>query len=234
MTCALLLVRWLKLLLFRSCPAALLGGCASYGSHLNATPMRPGENQAGLHVDAILMDRGFGPQVLPNPELGFRVGYSENVDFGGRLNAAGFELNSLARVQRSKHLDVALSPYLGAGFVPLTNRDTGVLRVPLGMRALFGWHASDEVDVIVGLNGAVEAQAPLYVVGGHSEDLRFLLSPGCSLGSDLPWGDSLRIHPELTLTAPYDPADRGPYDGGSSGFQKPIVQGGIAFKWLTF
>jgi hypothetical protein len=230
---ALLLLR-LRLLLIQSLPAALLGGCASYGSHLSATPVRPGDNQAGVHADAVLMDRGFGPEVLPNPELGFRVGYSENVDFGGRVNVGGFELNSLARVQRSKHLDVAVSPYLGAGFVPATNRDTGVLRAPLGMRALFGWHASDKVDVIVGLNGAVEAQAPLYAVSGQFEDVRFLVSPGCSLGSEIPWGDSLRIHPELTLTAPYDPADRGPYDGGPHGFQKPIVQGGFAFKWLTF
>ena len=131
-------------------------------------------------------------------------------------------------------MDIALSPYLGGGFVPLTNRDTGVLRAPLGLRALFGWHASRKVDVVLGLNGAVEAQAPLYSVSGHFEDVRFLLSPGCSLGTVVPWGDRLRIHPELNLTAPYDPADRGPYDANSHGFQKPIVQGGVAFKWLTF
>lgn len=213
--------------------ACLASGCASYGSHLSATPVRPGDNQAGLHVDAILMDRGFGPQVLPNPELGFRVGYSENVDFGGRVNATGFELNSLLRLERSEALDVALSPYLGAGFVPLTNRDTGILRAPLGARLLFGWHASREVDVVLGLTGAVEAQAPLYSLGGRPEYVRFLVSPGGSLGAVFPWGTSLRIHPELNLTAPYDPSDRGYYDADSDGFQKPIVQAGIAFKWLT-
>lgn len=207
-----------------------LCGCASYGSHLTATPVAPDAAQASVHADTILMDRGFGPQFLPNPELGFRLGYSDDVDFGGRVNFGGGELNTRLRFVNAPLADITMSPFLGGGFVPMTNRDTGILRVPAGMRLLFGFHASSSADLLLGLSGAVEAQAPLLAVRGHTEDLHFLLSPGCSIGAEFPWG-TLKVHPEVNLTAPYDPRDRSPDDSAARGFQNPIIQAGIAFKW---
>lgn len=208
-----------------------LCGCASYGSHLTATPIAPDGAEASFHADAVILDRGLGPQALPNPELGFRLGYSEDVDFGGRLNVAGGELNTRLRLLRSKGADFTLSPYVGAGFVPLTNRDTGILRAPLGSRLILGLHASPKTQVMLALSGAVEAQAPLPALRGHTEDLKFLLTPACTVGVDFPWGSSLRVHPEINFVLPYDPANRGVYDADSRGFQEPIVQAGIALKW---
>ena len=54
-------------------------GCASYGSHLDATALPPGRTQLSLNADALVIDRGLGPQVLPNPELGYRLGVSERL-----------------------------------------------------------------------------------------------------------------------------------------------------------
>src|SRR5690349_9037500 len=93
--------------------ALALSGCASYGSHLGASTLPAGEDEVSLNADVLVIDRGLGPQFLPAPELGYRLGVGKSLDLGGRLNAGSVELNARWRVIRSAFADVALVPATG-------------------------------------------------------------------------------------------------------------------------
>ncbi len=201
----------------------LVGGCASYGPHLTATPVPPGKDEFGINADAILVDRGFGPQLLPNPELSLRDGVSENIDWGLRFNVAGLEGNTRFRLARSEWLDFTLSPFLGAGFVPATNRDTGLLRLPIGGRMLLGWHVLPKADVVIGAGAIVDPQFPLTILRGEPTGSKAELSPTATVGSEIALGDALRLNPELNIVPTYDTA--------AKTWRTVTLQGGVSLRW---
>jgi hypothetical protein len=202
---------------------ALCTRCASYGSHLSATPVSPGSSELSLAADVLLIDRGFGPQLLPNPEVGLRLGSSEHVDIGGRVNLGSVEANARIRVLNSRRLELTLVPGVGFGFVPATNSDAGLFNVS-GLGALLtGINLTARSQLVIGARGVATYAFPLTTFSGDASGARMIYSAGGVLGFRLPLGEKSYLSPELNVLVPYD-TDRAEW-------QFPIFQAGVSYQF---
>lgn len=195
-------------------------GCASYGAHLTATPVPEGEHEWMVAADAVLLDRGFGPQVLPNPEVGLRFGLGQDIDVGGRLNSGGLELNSVMRVVDTGTLDLALVPGVAVAFVPATNPDTGVMQASALGSLLLGLHLSPRVELVFGARAVAAYAFPLTALRGDASSSKMIYSPGASSGVRVRLSRTLSLMPEVNALVPYDSARRA--------WSFPSVQAGIS------
>ncbi len=190
---------------------------------MTATPVAPGEREWQVAADAVWLDRGYGPQVLPNPQLGLRFGLTPNVDIGGRLNAGSLELDSVMRVVDTSALDLALVPGVFAGFVPVTNSDTGVMQAGAVTSVLLGLHLSSRVDLVLGARGHAAYAFPLTALRGDAAGAKMLYLPGGSAGMRIRLSRSFSIMPELNVSIPYDSLRRE--------WTFPILQGGVSLHF---
>ncbi len=197
--------------------------CISYGSHLSATPTAPGETEYSVSADALVLDRGFGPQVLPNPELGIRWGLARELDFGLRVNALGGEASSRLGLVALDGYRLTLVPLLGGGFVPATNQDTELVTTTAGFLALNGIRLGSRTELVVGLRAQPRLGLNAVAVQEDFSEATWSFVSGGSLGVRFPLGDRLFLFPEAVVVVPYD------LEGGS--FRTPILQAGVAVQW---
>lgn len=203
-------------------PCCGLSGCASYGSHLAASPLPAGKRELSLNADVLVIDRGLGPQVLPNPEVGYRFGLGPELDLGGRLNAGSLEVNGRWRFARGV-ADLALVPGLGLGFVPVTNSDTGLFNAHLLASLLAGFHPSERSELVLGARGGVTYAFPKSLFAGDTSEDKLVYLAGGVLGVRFPVGARTYLFPELNLLFPYDTY----WDE----WNFPTFQGGIALQF---
>lgn len=199
--------------------AGELYGCASYGSHLSATPLASGARELSVNADALLIDRGLGPQVLPNPELGYRVGLTHDLDVGGRVNAGGFELNARVRVLGGV-VDVAAIPAFGFGFVPVTNAETGLFNAHALGSLVSSWHPAPRWNVVLGARGGLTYAFPMTAFRGVTDGSDAFYLVGGVLGLRFPIGERTYLFPDVNLLYPYDTERRS--------WTSPTLQGGLA------
>jgi hypothetical protein len=199
-----------------------LSGCVSYGSHLTASPLTAGAREVSFNADALVVDRGFGAQILPNPELGYRWGLLPDLDVGGRVNAGGLEGNARWRVARGP-VSGALVPGVGFGFVPVTNRDTGLLNAHLLLSALAGVEIARRSQLVIGARGAVTYAFPLTALRGAGGESTVYWLCGGVVGYRFPVGRQSFLFPELTVLYPYD--------SRRHDWLFPTVQGGVALQF---
>lgn len=197
--------------------------CVSYGSHLGATPTPLGHTEYSLDVDGMLMDRGFGPQVLPNPEASVRWGLARELDFGLRVNALGGEASSRVGLLQLGRYRFTSVPLLGGGFVPATNQDTGLVTTAAGVVLLNGFTLASSTEIVVGLRGQVRLDLNAVAVQEDFSAATWSLVPGGSLGVRFPVSRQLFLFPELVVLVPRS------LEG--QGFQTPILQGGVSIQW---
>jgi len=204
---------------------ALLGapGCVSYGSHLSATPTPPGEREYSVNADGLLVDRGFGRQVLPNPEASMRWGLSRALDFGVRANALGAEASSRVGLLQRDRYRFTIVPLLGGGFVPATNQDTGLVTTTAGVVLLQGLTLGSATEVVLGLRTQVRLDLNAVAVREDFSAANWSLVPGASFGVRFPISQRVFLFPELVLLAPRS------LEG--EGWQVPLLQGGIGVQW---
>lgn len=203
--------------------ASAMSACANYGAHLNATPVAPGKRAWHVAADAVLLDRGSGPQVLPNPHLGLRFGLGPNVDLGGRLNAGSLELDSVIRVAQTSALDLAIVPGVFAGFVPATNPDTGVMQAGAAASVLASLRLSSRLELVVGAGGRTAYAFPLTALRGDPEGSKMLYMPVGSSGVRVRLGRKLSLMPAISVSIPYDSQRRE--------WTFPILQGGASLHF---
>lgn len=196
-------------------------GCVSYGAHLSATPLARGERELSFNADALLVDRGLGPQVLPNPELGYRWGLGGAWDIGGRVNAGGLEGNARWRFARGA-LDLALVPGLGFGFVPVTNRDTGLFNAHLLSSLLAGLDLGGRRQLLLGARSGLTYAFPLTAFRGDASGDKVYLLPGGVFGIRFPVSRSAFLFPELNVLRAYDTVRHE--------WLFPTLQGGVALQ----
>ena len=196
--------------------------CVSYGQHLSASPLPKSQRELSLNADVLVVDRGFGVQALPNPELGYRFGVGSDWDLGGRVNAGSLETNARWRIARG-FADFALVPGVGFGFVPVTNADTGLFNMHLLASALAGWHVFERSQLVIGARGAVTYAFPLTAFRGDASGDKVYYLWGGVLGLRFPLSQSVFLFPELNVMRPYD-AQRGQW-------LSPTLQGGVALQW---
>jgi hypothetical protein len=197
-------------------------GCVSYGAHLSATPLAPGEREVSLNADALVVDRGLGPQLLPNPELGYRWGIARDWDVGGRLNVGSVEGNARWRFARGR-VRAALVPGFGFGFVPITNRDTGLFNAHLLTSVLAGVELGPGREVVFGARGALSYAFPLTAFRGEASGDELYLLPGVVAGLRFPISGGAWLFPELNLLRAYHT--------GRGEWLLPALQGGVALQF---
>ena len=198
-------------------------GCVSYGSHLSAKPTPPGQTEYSVNLDGMILDRGFGRQLLPNPEASMRWGLSRLLDFGLRVNALGAEANSrISLLQRGRYRFTAV-PLLGGGFVPVTNQDTGLVTTTAGVILLNGFTLGSATELVVGLRTQVRLDLNAVAVQEDFSAANWSLVPGASVGVRFPVSQRIFLFPELVVLVPRS------LEG--EGFQAPILQGGIGMQW---
>jgi hypothetical protein len=198
-------------------------GCASYGSHLAATPIPKGTSELSLNADGMIIDRGLGPQLLPNPEAGLRYGLARDLDVGGRLNAGSLELDGRLRVVHTRAFALSVVPGVGGGFVPVTNADTGLCNANLLGSVLGGFNLGGNDELTLGPRIISTYAFPLTAFQGDTTGARFVHSVGGVLGARFEVGKRFSLSPELNVLMPYDTEREEWY--------LPAVQGGLGFQF---
>jgi hypothetical protein len=197
-------------------------GCVTYGSHLTARSLAAGSRELSLNADALVIDRGLGPQLLPNPELGYRLGVGQSIDVGGRLNAGSLELNARWQLLSGKAA-LALVPALGFGFVPVTNRDTGLFNLHALGSALGSFRLRERWDLVVGARGGMTYAFPLTAWRGDASGDSVTLLAGGAIGLRFPLGKRSYLFPDLNLLFPYETQ--------RDEWSFPTFQGGVALAF---
>jgi hypothetical protein len=190
---------------------------------LSATPTPPGQTENSINVDAMVLDRGFGPQVLPNLEVSRRWGLARELDFGLRVNALGAEANSRIGLLQLGRYRFTSVPLIGGGFVPATNQDTGLFTTTTGVVLLNGFTLSSSTEIVVGLRGQVRLNLNAVAVQEDFSAATWSFVSGGSLGVRFPVSRRVFLFPELVLLVPHS------LEG--QGFQSPILQGGIGIQF---
>lgn len=175
-----------------------------------------------MHADAVVNRQSPNDQTRANAELGYRWGLADDIDIGVRGHGMGGEINSRLRLASGYGFDLTASPFIGGGLIPSHQDNGGALRFPMGIRALVGWQAPAGLDLTVGAVATFEPQAGLN--DDHRSQL--LASPGAVFGTQFPISDTVRLNVEINAHVPYA-LDQGRW-------QAPILQAGVALKWLAF
>lgn len=184
--------------------------------------MAPEGDEVTLSADALIIDRGLGPQVVPNPEVGLRLGASKSIDFGGRVNVGGFEANARFRVWESELVELTLVPGAGFGFVPVTNADTGLFNANLLGAVLCGLNVSPRSQLVFGPRTSATYAFPLTAFRGDASGAKMIYHLGGVLGVRVPVGETTYLFPDVNLLFPYDSQTQAWYF--------PTIQGGVALQ----
>jgi len=197
-------------------------GCASYGSHLSATPVPPGGSEVSLHADGMIVNRGLGAQALPNPEVGVRHGISRDLDVGGRLNVGSAVVDGRLRLLDTPLFDLALAPGLGGGFVPVTNSENGLCNANFLFSVLGSLRLDPRNELALGARQITTYAFPLTLFQGDTTGARFIHYVGGAVGGRLRVGERTLLSPEINIFASYDTVRHE--------WIVPVVQGGLAVQ----
>jgi hypothetical protein len=176
-----------------------------------------------VNADAMVLDRGFGPQFLPNPEVAVRRGLAREFDLGLRVNALGAEASSRIGLLELDRYRLTSVPLLGGGFVPATNQDTGLVTTTGGVVLLNGIAIAPRSELVLGLRGQARLDLNAVAVQEDFSAAIWRFVPGGSLGVRFPVSRRLFLFPEIVVVLPYE------LEGGT--WQTPIVQGGVGVQW---
>lgn len=197
--------------------------CASYSPHHAARLAPAGTNQASVAADALLVDRGLGPEVFALPEFALSRGLSEDWDAGGRVYPFGVELNARHRLLGYGAALVSLMPLVAVSQVSATNADTSFVDVNAGALLLNGHRLTPKLELTLGLRSQFRLGLNAVAVREDFDAARWALLTGTSVA--LHWRVSAQsmLVPGVVVLCPYD-LDRDVWDF-------PIVQGGAAVTW---
>lgn len=214
--------RHAKLGLSLSVVSALVG-CASYSPHLTARPLDRGTTRTSLTLDALLLDRGYGPEWFAAPDLGVRRGVSENWDLGGRVYPLGIELDARGRLGRRQDLELSVVPLVAAGQVSATNADTSFVELSPGASLLGSVGFGRQSALVLGLRSQLRLGLNSIAVHEDFSAARWSVLTGGSLAMTIPLSARSSWLPGVMVLVPYD-LDRSLWEG-------PIVQGGGSMVW---
>lgn len=203
------------------CLLCCASGCVSYGSHLGTAPLPSGSRELSLAADGLLVDRGLGPQLLPNPEVGYRIGVGHELDVGARLNVGSLELSGRWRFLQGD-VSLALVQGLGFGFVPVTNRDTGLFNAHWLTSLLVGTPVTRTSELVFGVRGAMTYAFPLTAFRGDASEATTYWLGGGEAGYRFAIGKEVYLFPQLTALRAYDTR--------AGEWLYPTLQGGVALQ----
>lgn len=200
-----------------------LSSCASYSPHHSARLTPAGSSEASVAADALLIDRGLGPEVFALPEFALSHGLSHDWDAGGRVYPFGIELNGRHRLLGYGPALVSVMPLLAVSQVSATNADTSFADVNAGAVLLNGHRLTPKLELTLGLRSQLRLGLNAVAVREDFDAARWAILAGTSVA--LQWrvaAESLLV-PGVVVLCPYD-LDRDLWDF-------PIVQAGTAVTW---
>jgi hypothetical protein len=197
--------------------------CATYNPHVAATPTPAGTTDFAVTADALVVDRGLGPELFAAPDVSVRRGLGERWDLGLRLFPLGAELSARGRVAAASGYELSLLPLVSGGLVTFTNADTSFFATGVGLGALNDVRLGERTELTVGLRTGLEMGLNAVAVREDFSAARFRVIGGASLSLAHRAGERWSVSPGAIVLFPYD------LDYGELGF--PIVQGGVAVSW---
>lgn len=200
-----------------------LSGCASYASHMTPKTTPPGEWALSADVDLLVLDRGFGPQVLPNASLLVRRGLSKNLDIGGRISAIGLSLSTRYRFVSSGVFEMAAVLGIGFGFVPVTNRDTGLFNASVRLSLVSGWNLPGDWTLVLSAHAHTEFRLTMIAFAGELRGSTAAEVPGVTAGVRIPIREGWALFPEVGVFFPIGLVE--------VGLQPLIFHGGIGVQF---
>lgn len=204
-----------------ACP--LVFACASYSPHHTASLTPPGTNQVSLAADALVVDRGLGPELLGLPEFALSRGLSDDWDAGGRVYPFGVELNAKRRLVQSGNTLTSLMPLFAVSQVTATNADTSFVDLNAGALLLNGIDLGPKLALTLGFRSQLRLGLNAVAVREDFDAARWALLTGMSTALSWRFSDQSTLLPGVVVLAPYD-FDRDDWDF-------PIIQGGCAVTW---
>ena len=203
--------------------ALSLGGCASYSPHHGARLTPPHTTERTLSADALVVDRGFGPQLLGVPEFALSRGLDASWDLGGRVYPLGIEVMARHRLLAKRDYRVTLMPLVAVSQVSATNPDTSFAEVTAGGVLMHGIRLSPSLELSLGFRSQARLGLNAVAVREDFGAARWGVLAGGSATLRWPLSAHSALEPGLLVLAPYD-IDRETWDF-------PICQGGVALSW---
>lgn len=197
--------------------------CASYSPHHTARLIPPGENEASFAADALVVDRGLGPEVFALPEFALSRGLSNEWDAGGRVYPFGVELNARRHLLRYADALLSLMPLFAVSQVSATNADTSFVDLNAGAVLLNGFRLSPKLELTLGLRSQVRLGLNAVAVREDFDAARWGILAGTSAALRWRVSEGSTLVPGVLVLFPYD-LDRDLWDF-------PIFQGGAAITW---
>jgi hypothetical protein len=201
-------------------------GCASFSTHLTPRPTSQGKTEIDAHVDVLAFTDDDGTRaVLPNVEMSIRYGLSDTVDIGGKLNAAGVEMNSRVALVLSDGFDLGVVPGAGVLAASGTAGHPQVVLLTFGMPLLAGVRVTPTTTLLLGAKFSVHIATgkPENNDVGFASSGEVVLYPGGVIGLELMLTDNFALFPEINFLFPYlIDFDK---------FTRPVYQGGLAFQF---
>lgn len=203
-----------------SCLWLFSAGCSTYNPHLAATPTPRGATDLAITADALMVDRGLGPELLMAPDVSLRRGLRDHWDIGARLFPLGIELNARHRLLARGAFELSLMPLLAGGVVTYTNADTSFVATSAGLGALNGVRLGKKTALTLGLRSGLELGLNAVAVHEDFSAARWRALGGGSVALTYRESDLWSLSPGVVVLVPYD------LDRSETG--SPIVQGGAA------
>jgi hypothetical protein len=182
-----------------------------------------GFNEVTLAADALIVDRGFGPELFGVPEFALSRGLTSNSDVGGRIYPLGVEVFARRRLVRQPQAQLSVLPLLAFGQVSATNADTRFADVTSGAALLAGFELNPKLRLSVGLRSHLRLGLNAVAIREDFGAARWAVLIGSSASLDWRISSELVLNPGVILLLPYD-IDLKKWDF-------PILQGGAGIKW---
>lgn len=203
-----------------SCLWLFSAGCSTYNPHVAATPTPRGATDLTITADALVVDRGLGPELMVAPDVSLRRGLRHDWDIGARLFLLGVELNARHRLLDRGAFELSLMPMLAGGVVTYTNADTSFVATSAGLTALNDIRLGKRSELTLGLRSGLELGLNAVAVREDFSEARWRLLGGGSVALTYRESDLWSLSPGLVVLVPYD------LNRSEAGF--PIIQGGAA------
>ena len=203
--------------------AATACACASYSPHHTARLAPTGRTEASFAVDALVVDRGLGPEVFALPEFALSRGLSDDWDVSGRIYAFGIEASARHRLLRYPNALVSVMPLLAVSQVSATNADTSFADVNTGALLLGGYTLDEKLELTLGLRSQLRLGLNAVAVREDFAAARWAILTGTSAALRWRVAGETALVPGVVVLFPYD-LDRDVWDF-------PIFQGGAAVTW---
>ncbi len=172
--------------------ALALSGCLRQGTYTSARPLAKGHHEVAVRANGLAAATPDDATGLVQAAVRYRVGLTGDTDLGAGLGTDGLSLTLKHRVHDGP-TQVSLAPEVAGLWVD------GFRSVLAQVPVLFGWTSAGGHELTLGPRVGVWA---LGSDGFFGDGDATILTSGLSLGATVLLGHTVRLVPEINVTAP--------------------------------